>query len=108
MDHALNRCDVLFAAISLDTAPPFGPHGPALLLQSSVFNVSGRPPVSVPVGLGRDNLPLAVQVASRAFDEATILWVGRALERLMGWKDVRLPCLQQALGALRTVRVEVR
>ena len=91
VDAALDRCDVLVTAISLDTAPPFGLHGSTWPLQPATFNVSGHPAMSVPVGLARDGLPLAVQVAGRPFDEATVLRVGRALECLTGWERVPLP-----------------
>ena len=94
VDRALDRCDVLLTAISLDTAPLFGPHGSLWPLQPATFNLSGHPAMSVPAGLGRDRLPLAVQVAGRPFDEATVFRVGRTLERLMGWEDVPLPDLQ--------------
>ena len=91
VDAALDRCDVLVTAISLDTAPAFGPHGSTWPLQPATFNVSGHPAMSVPVGLARDGLPLAVQVAGRPFDEATVFRVGRALECLTGWDRVPLP-----------------
>lgn len=93
VDAALDRCDVLVTAISLDTAPPFGPHGSVWPLQPATFNVTGHPAMSVPVALGRDGLPLAVQVAGRPFDEATVLRVGRTLEAMMGWERVPLPRL---------------
>jgi aspartyl-tRNA(Asn)/glutamyl-tRNA(Gln) amidotransferase subunit A len=60
-------------------------------LQASPFNVTGHPALSVPVGLGRDGLPLAVQVVGRPFDEAGVLRVGRAVERMTGWEAVPLP-----------------
>lgn len=93
VDHAFDQCDVLVAAISLDTAPAFGPHGSLWPLQPATFNVTGHPAMSVPVGLGSDGMPLSVQVAGRAFDEATVLRVGRALELLTGWERVPLPRL---------------
>ena len=93
VDQVLDRCDVLLTAISLDTAPPCGPHGSLWPLQPATFNLSGHPAISVPAGLGRDRLPLAVQVAGRPFDEATVFRVGRTLERLTGWEHVPLPDL---------------
>ena len=36
-------------------------------------------------------LPLAVQVVGRYFDEARILQVARAIERLTGWENQLLP-----------------
>ena len=47
--------------------------------------------MTVPVGLGTDGLPLAVQVVGRPFDEPTVFRIGRAIETLSGWDKVRLP-----------------
>ncbi len=44
-------------------------------------NMAGLPAISVPAGLSPQGLPLGLQVVGRAFDEATVLRVGRALER---------------------------
>lgn len=48
-----------------------------------VFNTTGLPALVVPVGLCPRGLPLAVQVAAKAFNEATVYRVGRALELAM-------------------------
>jgi aspartyl-tRNA(Asn)/glutamyl-tRNA(Gln) amidotransferase subunit A len=60
-------------------------------VQSYAFNVTGHPAISVPVGLSPKGLPLAVQVVGRYFDEARILQVARAIERLTGWENQLLP-----------------
>jgi aspartyl-tRNA(Asn)/glutamyl-tRNA(Gln) amidotransferase subunit A len=93
VDAALRDNDVLVTAISLATAPSFASQSGAVAwpLQASPFNVTGHPALSVPVGLGRDGLPLAVQVVGRPFDEAGVLRVGRAIERVSGWDAVPLP-----------------
>ena len=44
-------------------------------------NMAGLPGLSVPAGLSPQGLPLGLQVVGRAFDEETVLRVGRALER---------------------------
>jgi aspartyl-tRNA(Asn)/glutamyl-tRNA(Gln) amidotransferase subunit A len=43
------------------------------------FNVTGNPALSVPCGLV-DGLPIGMQIIGRAFDEATVLRIGVALE----------------------------
>jgi aspartyl-tRNA(Asn)/glutamyl-tRNA(Gln) amidotransferase subunit A len=93
MDAALRDHDVLVTAISLDVAPSFDSQLGAVSwpLQASPFNVTGHPALSVPVGLARNGLPLAVQVVGRPFDEAGVLRAGRAIERLCGWDAVPLP-----------------
>ena len=93
VNEVLARYDGLIAAISLATAPRFDELAQALAwpLQSSPFNLTGHPAMSVPVGLGADSLPLAVQVIGRPFDEPTVFRIGRAIETLTGWDRVRLP-----------------
>jgi aspartyl-tRNA(Asn)/glutamyl-tRNA(Gln) amidotransferase subunit A len=93
VDAALRDNDVLVTAISLATAPTFASQSGSATwpLQASPFNVSGHPALSVPIGLGRDGLPLAVQVVGRPFDEAGVLRVGSAIERMSGWGAVPLP-----------------
>ena len=93
VNEVLARYDGLITAISLATAPRFDTLSQAMAwpLQSSPFNLTGHPAMTVPVGLGTDGLPLAVQVIGRPFDEPTVFRVGRAIETLSGWDRVRLP-----------------
>jgi aspartyl-tRNA(Asn)/glutamyl-tRNA(Gln) amidotransferase subunit A len=51
------------------------------------YNLTGLPAVSVPCGFDRDGLPIGLQIAGRAFDEATVLRVAHAYERTHDWKD---------------------
>jgi aspartyl-tRNA(Asn)/glutamyl-tRNA(Gln) amidotransferase subunit A len=44
-------------------------------------SLAGLPGLSLPCGLSRDGLPLAVQLVGRRFDEATLERVGRLIER---------------------------
>jgi len=44
-------------------------------------NLAGLPGISVPGGLSSEGLPLGLQVIGRAFDEETVLAVGRTLEK---------------------------
>ena len=93
LDKALEKYNVLLSAIALSTAPPFDPppNPSAWAIQASMFNVTGHPAISVPIGLGLYAMPLAVQVVGRSFDEPTVLQVARAIEVLSGWEQISPP-----------------
>ncbi|MBW1699453.1 MAG: aspartyl/glutamyl-tRNA amidotransferase subunit A [Deltaproteobacteria bacterium] len=57
------------------------PVGVALTRCTRIFNLAGLPSVSVPVGLTESGLPIGMQVAGKAFDEATVLRVAEAYQR---------------------------
>jgi aspartyl-tRNA(Asn)/glutamyl-tRNA(Gln) amidotransferase subunit A len=83
------RYDALITACGLSTAPRFidvaDPISSAAApVQTIPFNVTGHPAMSLPVGLDANGLPLSVQVVGRAFDEATVLRVGQAIETRFG------------------------
>ena len=48
------------------------------------FNLAGLPALSVPCGFDGAGLPVGLQVVGRPFAEASLLRVGRALERAVG------------------------
>ena len=95
VNAALTKYDALLCLSALNTAPRFDAPADALTggapMQTIPFNVTGHPAMSVPVGLGSDGLPVGVQIVGRAFDEATVFRVGRAIEVLSGWENVALP-----------------
>ncbi len=51
----------------------------------TVDDVVGRMGLAVPCGLSSDGRPLALQIVGRAFDEATVLRVGHAYQRVTAW-----------------------
>jgi aspartyl-tRNA(Asn)/glutamyl-tRNA(Gln) amidotransferase subunit A len=53
------------------------------------FNVTGQPAATVCCGFASDGLPLAFQLAGRAFDEAAVFAVGAAYERATAWRGRR-------------------
>ena len=95
VNAALGRHDALLTASALTTAPrfdaPVDSLSSAAPMQTIPFNVTGHPAMSAPVGLAPDGLPISVQVVGRPFDEAMVFRVGRAIEHLSGWEDVKLP-----------------
>jgi amidase len=56
-----------------------------------LWNHTGRPAASVPAGLSRAGLPLAVQLVGRRDHDAEIFAVCAQLERARPWADVRPP-----------------
>ncbi len=83
---AFKRCDILLAPITPCTAFALGEKtaDPVSMYLTDVFtvplNLAGLPGLSVPAGLSSDGLPLGLQVIGKAFDEATVLRAGRAIE----------------------------
>jgi amidase len=55
------------------------------------FNATGQPACSVPAGFDGDGLPLAVQLAGRPHDEATLLSLAAQIEGARPWADRRPP-----------------
>ncbi len=56
---------------------------------STTFNMSGLPAVSVPCGFSADGLPLGLQVAGRMHDDETVFQVAHAYEQANDWSGKR-------------------
>ncbi|HWA90770.1 MAG TPA: Asp-tRNA(Asn)/Glu-tRNA(Gln) amidotransferase subunit GatA [Rhizomicrobium sp.] len=84
--EAYKKCDVLLTPATPGPAFAVGEKtaDPVSMYLNDVFtvtvNLAGLPAIAVPAGLTADGLPLGLQVIGRAFDEATVLRVGRAIE----------------------------
>jgi amidase len=52
---------------------------------TALFNVTGQPAISVPLGFGEDRLPSAVQLVGRPLAEDTLLQVAAQLEQARPW-----------------------
>ena len=85
-DEAFRVCDVLLTPATPGPAFAVGDKtaDPISMYLNDVFtvtvNLAGLPGISVPAGLTADGLPLGLQVIGKAFDEATVLRAGRAIE----------------------------
>jgi aspartyl-tRNA(Asn)/glutamyl-tRNA(Gln) amidotransferase subunit A len=85
-EQAFEKCDVLLTPATPGPAFPMGQKSddPIAMYLNDVFtvtvNLAGLPGLAVPAGLNGDGLPLGLQVIGKAFDEATVLRTGRALE----------------------------
>jgi amidase len=66
---------------AFDRAIRFAPY-------AALFNVTGQPAITVPAGVGRDGLPVAVQLVGRPLHEDTLLQLARQLEVAQPWPTV--------------------
>ncbi|MDE1938009.1 MAG: Asp-tRNA(Asn)/Glu-tRNA(Gln) amidotransferase subunit GatA, partial [Alphaproteobacteria bacterium] len=84
--QAFQKCDVLLTPATPGPAFAIGEKtaDPVSMYLNDVFtvtvNLAGLPGLSVPAGLTAGGLPLGLQLIGKAFDEATVLRVGRAVE----------------------------
>ncbi len=84
--QAFQEVDCLVTPTAPTTAFRLGERtqDPLMMYLSDVFTVSaslcGLPAISVPCGKDAHGLPIGLQVIGRAFDEATVLRVARAVE----------------------------
>jgi aspartyl-tRNA(Asn)/glutamyl-tRNA(Gln) amidotransferase subunit A len=92
--QAFERVDCLLTPTAPSAAFAIGEKAddPIAMYLNDVFTVpadlAGVPAISVPGGLSGDGLPLGLQVIGRAFDEATVLRVGEALEIAAGFSHL--------------------
>ena len=86
------RYDALLTPTTPGPAPAFGAWRTELFWQkasfTAPFNVSAGPALSVCMGF-ENGLPLALQIAGRPFDDATVLRIGHAYERATAWRSRR-------------------
>jgi aspartyl-tRNA(Asn)/glutamyl-tRNA(Gln) amidotransferase subunit A len=87
--RVFERCDALIAPTLLQVAPPIekslneswngmgGNGGPGNLL--------GWPSLSIPMGFGKDHLPLGLEIIGAPYQEATLLAIGMAFQRETDW-----------------------
>ncbi len=85
--EAFKTCDAILTPATPCPAFSLGEKtaDPVTMYLNDVFtvtaNLAGLPGISVPAGLTADGLPLGLQVIGKAFDEATVLKVGRSMEQ---------------------------
>ncbi len=102
VDTALAKRDVLLAPATPIPAPVLGEKETqlgdgksdvrsALIRFTRPFNVSGHPACSVPCGFTAGGLPIGLQLVGRPFDEATVLRVADAYQRVTDWHTRRPP-----------------
>jgi aspartyl-tRNA(Asn)/glutamyl-tRNA(Gln) amidotransferase subunit A len=97
LEAALRDADALVAPTVPIPAPPIGLErvsigGTEMGLRAALVgmnrpsNFTGLPAISVPCGFTREGLPVGLQLIGRAFDEATVLRIAFAYERVHEWR----------------------
>jgi amidase len=56
---------------------------------TALFNITGQPAISVPMGLGPDGLPTGVQIVGKPLNEDTLLQLAAQLEVAQPWAHLR-------------------
>jgi amidase len=97
-----DRCDVLVMPVTGETAVEIGRWAGQGALRTvsgmsrtypytGPWNHLGNPAASVPIGLSKKGMPLAVQLVGRPNDEVTLLSLAAQLEAESPWADKRPP-----------------
>jgi aspartyl-tRNA(Asn)/glutamyl-tRNA(Gln) amidotransferase subunit A len=91
-----NRVDCLALPCQAGPAPLVKDVGPIDTLFKHVvpeyhgpFNLAGLPTLSVPCGFSENNLPIALQLVGKPFDEITILRAGYRYQQQLRWFEKR-------------------
>ena len=58
---------------------------------TSLFNITGQPAITVPVGFGEDALPTSVQIVGKPLGEDTLLQIAAQIEAARPWAHKRPP-----------------
>ncbi len=56
--------------------------------ETFIFNFTGNPAASVPIGLSKSGLPIGMQIIGRRFCDADVLAVSKAFEEIRPWRDL--------------------
>jgi aspartyl-tRNA(Asn)/glutamyl-tRNA(Gln) amidotransferase subunit A len=95
----LSRYDAVVAPARSRLAPPIGrdfdvpttpaPEAPRPPATTQAGNLAGLPAIAVPVGFGRDRLPVSLQLLGRAHSEDTLVALAVAYQEMTDWHRQR-------------------
>jgi aspartyl-tRNA(Asn)/glutamyl-tRNA(Gln) amidotransferase subunit A len=96
--EVFKRIDLLALPCQMSTAPTFEEVDALDTLRKHLapeyhapFNLAGLPAISVPSGFSRSNLPVALQLVGKPFDEPTVLRVAYTYQQHGRWYEKRPP-----------------
>jgi aspartyl-tRNA(Asn)/glutamyl-tRNA(Gln) amidotransferase subunit A len=69
------------------------------LMFTAYWDAVGNPALVVPMGFTSNNLPLSLQIAGRPFEEATLLKIGDAYQRVTDWHQHEAPLIKTLVAA---------
>jgi aspartyl-tRNA(Asn)/glutamyl-tRNA(Gln) amidotransferase subunit A len=90
-------CEVLFNEYEVLILPTTPIAAPVLAGEDAVerarqltrftapFNLTGMPALSIPCGFTKNGLPIGLQIASRAWNETSVLRTGYAFQSVTDW-----------------------
>jgi len=90
VDALFSRVDALIfpgqaaPALRFEDFPTTG-FAAAPIRYTAPWNLLGLPAAVVPCGFSREGLPVSIQIVGRRFDDATVLRLARAYERVTDW-----------------------
>lgn len=99
LDEMMQQHDVLLSPVLSTMAPKLGEQGPLVdgdqLIKNAldyvnytpVYNISGQPSMSVPLGWAPSGLPIGSQFAARIGNEKTLFELAYQLEEARSWHD---------------------
>jgi aspartyl-tRNA(Asn)/glutamyl-tRNA(Gln) amidotransferase subunit A len=96
--EAFQKVDLLALPCQTSTAPMFEEVDPLDTLRKhlapeyhSPFNLAGLPAMSLPCGFSASNLPVALQLVGKPFDELTVLRAAYSYQQHARWHERRPP-----------------
>ena len=110
LDGMMGSHDVLLSPVLATAAPKIGPQGPLVpgdqlihdaldyVNYTPVYNISGQPAMSVPLGWNKQGLPIGSQFAARKGNERTLFELAYQLEEARSWHQRWAPHSAAQLG----------
>lgn len=94
--NVFRKVDLMVLPSSATTAPAMRDSDPLDTIYRNLapdfvspFNLAGLPAMSIPCGFSKKGLPVGLQLAGKAFGEATLLRVGYAYQEQARWYEKR-------------------